>query len=74
MEELQTENMFLKRTVDVLSRRIQHLEHTIKEENSMLRSSIIQFKQDVQKQVSIKVYSRELQGLVFMQVYHQALL
>ncbi|TPX46684.1 hypothetical protein SeLEV6574_g03100 [Synchytrium endobioticum] len=48
-EELRLENESLKSTVDILSRQVVTLEKAA-EENAMLRSSIIQFRQDVQKE------------------------
>ncbi|KAI8619391.1 hypothetical protein BC830DRAFT_1104430 [Chytriomyces sp. MP71] len=48
-EELLIENEHLKQTVDILAKRVALLEKTA-EENNMLKSSIIQFRQDVQKQ------------------------
>ncbi|KAJ3192365.1 hypothetical protein HK101_006676 [Irineochytrium annulatum] len=49
VEELHVENEQLKQTVDFLTRRMALLERAA-EENTMLRSSIIQFRQDLQKQ------------------------
>ncbi|KAJ3276640.1 hypothetical protein HDV01_004173 [Terramyces sp. JEL0728] len=48
IEEYQIENEQLKHTVDQLTKRVAELEKT-QHENTMLRSSIIQFRQDVQK-------------------------
>ncbi|KAJ3253349.1 hypothetical protein HK103_000728 [Boothiomyces macroporosus] len=48
LEEYQIENEQLKHTVDQLTKRVAELEKT-QQENTMLRSSIIQFRQDVQK-------------------------
>ncbi|KAJ3324142.1 hypothetical protein HDV06_000683 [Boothiomyces sp. JEL0866] len=48
LEEYQIENEQLKQTVDLLTKRVAELEKT-QQENTMLRSSIIQFRQDVQK-------------------------
>ncbi|TPX34018.1 hypothetical protein SmJEL517_g03267 [Synchytrium microbalum] len=48
-EELRLENASLKMTVDMLSRQVVALQRAA-EENDMLRSSIIQFRQDVQKE------------------------
>ncbi|KAI8913887.1 hypothetical protein DFJ77DRAFT_465086, partial [Powellomyces hirtus] len=50
-EELLLENHHLKQTLNNLTHRMALLERTT-EENNLLRSSIIQFRQDVQKQVS----------------------
>ncbi len=50
IEEYEMENQQLKNTIDMMSRRIAELERT-QQENTLLRSSIIQFKQDIQKQV-----------------------
>ncbi|KAJ3297821.1 hypothetical protein HK104_000075 [Borealophlyctis nickersoniae] len=49
LEEYEIENQQLKQTVDFLTRRVAMLERAA-EENNLLRSSIIQFRQDVQKQ------------------------
>ncbi|KAJ3031566.1 UNVERIFIED_CONTAM: hypothetical protein HDU68_002664 [Siphonaria sp. JEL0065] len=49
MEELQIENEQLKHTVDFLAKRVSALEKA-DQENNMLKSSIIQFRQDVQRQ------------------------
>ncbi|KAJ3247922.1 hypothetical protein HDU78_002675 [Chytriomyces hyalinus] len=48
-EELQLENEQLKQTVDFLAKRVSVLDKAA-EENNMLKSSIIQFRQDIQKQ------------------------
>ncbi|KAJ3059530.1 hypothetical protein HDU98_004484 [Podochytrium sp. JEL0797] len=48
-EELQLENEQLRNTVDFLSKRLSLLEKA-DQENNMLKSSIIQFRQDVQRQ------------------------
>ncbi|KAJ3144626.1 hypothetical protein HDU89_008131 [Geranomyces variabilis] len=50
-EELIMENHHLKQTLNALTHRMALLERTT-EENNLLRSSIIQFRQDVKKQVS----------------------
>jgi hypothetical protein len=50
LEELEMENQELKQTVDLLTQKIVQLEQT-HQENHMLKSSIIQFRQDIQKQV-----------------------
>ncbi|KAJ3172346.1 hypothetical protein HDU87_007942 [Geranomyces variabilis] len=50
-EELILENHQLKQTLNALTHRMALLERTT-EENNLLRSSIIQFRQDVKKQVS----------------------
>ncbi|KAJ3203611.1 hypothetical protein HDU82_006479 [Entophlyctis luteolus] len=49
IEELQMENEQLKQTVDYLSKKVQALEKA-GEENNLLKSSIMQFQQDVQRQ------------------------
>ncbi|KAI8892395.1 hypothetical protein BC833DRAFT_570156 [Globomyces pollinis-pini] len=48
IEEYELENIELRRNLDVMTRRVQELE-LAQQENTMLRSSIIQFHQDVQK-------------------------
>jgi predicted RNase H-like nuclease (RuvC/YqgF family) len=50
IEELENENAQLKHTIELLSKRVADLERT-QQENNMLRSSIIQFRQDIQRQV-----------------------
>lgn len=50
IEEYEIENKQLKHTIDLLSKRVLELEQT-QHENTMLRSSIIQFRQEIQKQV-----------------------
>ncbi|KAI8340204.1 hypothetical protein BC941DRAFT_419728 [Chlamydoabsidia padenii] len=49
VDVLQTENEQLKQRIEQLSRRIQSLEKTA-EESNMLKSSILQFRHDVQRQ------------------------
>ncbi|KAI9094729.1 hypothetical protein DFS34DRAFT_582818, partial [Phlyctochytrium arcticum] len=49
MEELVMENEHLRHAVDILTRKVAILERAA-EENNLLKSSIIQFRQDVQKQ------------------------
>ncbi|CAG8759466.1 12099_t:CDS:2, partial [Acaulospora morrowiae] len=49
LEEYAMENQQLKSTLDIISKRMQAYEKAA-EENSMLRSSILQFKNDFQKQ------------------------
>ncbi|KAJ3162847.1 hypothetical protein HDU86_003822 [Geranomyces michiganensis] len=51
-EELIMENHHLKQTLNALTHRMALLERTT-EENNLLRSSIIQFRQDIKKQVSL---------------------
>jgi hypothetical protein len=51
IEDLEVENAQLKHTIELLSKRVADLERT-QQENNMLRSSIIQFRQDIQRQVS----------------------
>ncbi|KAJ3294421.1 hypothetical protein HDU76_006955, partial [Blyttiomyces sp. JEL0837] len=52
IEELMIENDQLKQTVDYLAKRIAFLEKAA-EENNLLRSSIMQFRQDVQRQAKL---------------------
>ncbi|KAJ3306576.1 hypothetical protein HDV03_004705 [Kappamyces sp. JEL0829] len=52
LEECEAENAQLKRTVELQAKRIAELERA-QQENNMLRSSIIQFRQDLQKQRAI---------------------
>ncbi len=52
IEELVEENAQLKHTIDLLSKRVLELERT-QQENTMLKSSIIQFQKDIQRQVWI---------------------
>jgi hypothetical protein len=50
IQEYELENDQLKKTVDLLSKRVIDLE-SAQQENNMLRSSIIQFRHDIQKHV-----------------------
>ncbi|KNC97754.1 uncharacterized protein SPPG_09402 [Spizellomyces punctatus DAOM BR117] len=56
-EELLMENEQLKHTIDLLTRKLAVLERAA-EENNLLRSSIIQFRQDVQKQAKRFMHSQ----------------
>lgn len=50
-EEYEVENQHLKKTIDQLSKRVAELERA-QQENDLLRSSIMQFRNDIQKQVN----------------------
>lgn len=69
IEEYELENRQLKSTVDLLSKRIVELERA-SQENNMLRSSIIQFRQDIQKQVFCLVNDREPSIHNYLRLFH----
>ncbi|CAG8513570.1 15115_t:CDS:10 [Acaulospora colombiana] len=66
LEEYAMENQQLKSTLDIMSKRMQAHEKAA-EENSMLRSSILQFKNDFQKQAKrIKASQEMLRSMSIM--------
>ncbi|KAJ3046006.1 hypothetical protein HDV00_003754 [Rhizophlyctis rosea] len=62
LEEYQIENEQLKQTIDMLTRKVALLERAA-EENNLLRSSIIQFRQDFQKQAKRLMHNQSASGI-----------